>query len=691
MTGAQFAAATFLSSTILFFMEPLAGKRLLPLLGGSAAVWTTCLVFFQCALLLGYFVAHWLTTRTRMTTQSAVYVMMLSASLLQLAGARAFDARTIPGRPIASVLWLLTALIGVPFVTLSASSPLLQSWYARTRLRVTKQGAAGGGANAYRLFAISNGGSLLALLVYPLLVEPYLSVRQQGLCLIGAFAVLAGVCIRIARSVRHAVQRAPDEAGDATFARDMPPTPAPQLVLWVMLAACPSLLLSAVTIHLSQNVATIPLLWIIPLVAYLLSFVVAFNDGRWHPRGLVLGLCVMGLGGASYSLYEGDLFGSVPFIVAVFCGSLFAISLFCHGELYRRRPPPRHLTTFYFCLAGGGALGGIAVGVLAPSVLSGNYELVFGLVFAAVLGLAVTWTFGWFARSFWLLCSAALTVLCITRVRDDRAGAPMRLRNFYGTLHVEQHYDTAYKANVRTLYNGVIEHGQQVMRADLRRAPTTYYGHSAGVGLALDGCCAREPRRIGVIGLGAGTIAAYGRPGDIIRFYDINPAVQPTAEHYFTFLRDSPAHVEVIPGDARLALEGEAPQRYDVLVVDAFSGDGIPVHLITSEALALYKRHLRPLGIVAFHVSNRFLDLEPVVQQLADHAGMRELLISTPVDATRDLFAADWVLVTDNEAFLGRPEVARAAQAIKVRSGMRRWTDDYSSLLPVVRMRSSTP
>jgi spermidine synthase len=280
-----------------------------------------------------------------------------------------------------------------------------------------------------------------------------------------------------------------------------------------------------------------------------------------------------------------------------------------------------------------------------------------------------------------------LIALVVHQVRGDRA--LYRIRNFYGTLRVTQDSDEAFLAWVRTLSNGGINHGQQVFRTDLDTTPTTYYGHPSGVGLAADLCCDERPRRIGVIGLGTGTMAAYGRPGDVIRFYDINPAVEPIARHLFTYLPNSRAHVEVVSGDARVSMERESPQGYDLIVVDAFSGDAIPVHLITTQALALYERHLKPGGIVAFHVSNRYLDLPPVVKRLADNAGLKSVLITSEDASGHDLFTSDWVLVTSNEEFLDRPELEKGREDIKMPARLRLWTDDYNSLLPILRMRGS--
>jgi spermidine synthase len=541
-------------------------------------------------------------------------------------------------------------------------------------------------AQPYRLFAISNIGSLMALLLYPWLIEPRMTLHGQSSALAGGFAILAIICGVIAWSIAGT-----PVAFSTSSLADNPSGPAPvaaeQPLLWIALAACGSALLSAVTNHLSQNVATIPLLWIIPLVAYLLSFVVAFTDERWHPRWLVSLFGAAGAGAAGYFLYRGTLTMPVAAAVAIYCTSLFAICLFCHSELYRRRPEPRRLTTFYICVAAGGALGAIFVGVAAPTLLSGNYEFALGLSVAALLGLIVTWTLGWPARAVSLVACGLLVTLVVKQVRGDRS--LYRIRNFYGTLRVTQDSDEAFLAFVRTLSNAGINHGQQVFRTDLDTTPTTYYGHPSGVGLAADLCCDDRPRRIGVIGLGTGTMAAYGRPGDVIRFYDINPAVEPIARNYFTYLHDSRARIEVVNGDARVSMEREAPQGYDLIVVDAFSGDAIPVHLITAQALELYRRHVRPGGIIAFHVSNRYLDLAPVVQRLTDNAGLKAVLITSEDASGHDLFTSDWVLVTSNDEFLARPELTKGRQEITVPRGLRLWTDDYNSLLPILRMHSA--
>ena len=681
--GVGFAIAIFLSSSLLFLLEPLAGKRVLPLLGGSAAVWAACLVFFQSALLFGYFVAHWLVSRTPTRAQIVVFAGLLALSIGQLALSVNPHLTANAAHPILSVFWLLTALIGIPFITLSSASPLFQAWYARAA-----QASPGAeGAHPYRLFAVSNIGSLLALLSYPFFIEPRLSLRDQAVALASGFTLLVLAFAAIVRSVWRAPAAVSISPTDRVSLDDVPDDTLSRRILWVLLAMCGSFLLSAVTNHLTQNVAAIPLLWIIPLVLYLLSFVVAFTDERWRPRVVVAALAALGIAAVAYYQWKGDYYVPLVRVIATYSGALFLISLFCHSELYARRPQAVRLTTFYLCVAAGGALGALMVGVLAPTVLTGTYEVIIGLCVAAVLGLVVTWSSGWIPRALWVGGAVVVVALLVTKVRGVGGGNIVRVRNFYGTLRVSQGKDAYFRATVRTLFNGIIQHGQQVFRVDLKTTPTTYYGRASGVGLALDHCCADRPRRIGVIGLGTGTIAAYGRPGDVVRFYDINPKTEPIARHYFTYLRDSPARTEIVLGDARVSLSGEPPQQFDVLAIDAFTGDAIPVHLLTTEALQLYRRHLKPNGIVAFHVSNHFLDLAPVVEQLAEHAGMKTAFVSAGGDRARDLDSSDWVLVTTDEDFLMTAQVRRAIQPIIVPPRLRRWTDDYNSLIPILRKR----
>jgi spermidine synthase len=696
-----YAIAIFLGSFLLFLVEPMAAKRLVPLLGGSAAVWTTCLVFFQIALLLGYLCAHWLATRLRPQAQSLIYSGLLAICLLQAGLHLRPDVLSSTDHPVRSVFVVLTSLIGLPFLALSATNPLLQSWYARGRGGTTGQASAT--TPPYRLFALSNFGSLLALVIYPWVVEPRFSLQAQDRMWLVGFAVFSFACAAIAFVSGRRGSGTTDLGAPAAGVDAEPQRPLGDRVLWLLLAACGSLLLCAMTNHLSQNIAAIPLLWIVPLTMYLLSFVVAFSRGQWLPRFLriqipmmnvsVARMCVLGLVGVSLTglVYMiSDLRLDIPLIVSIpfYCSTLFILCLFCHAELHRLRPSPAHATSFYLLIAAGGALGSILVGLVAPVVFSGSYELPWTLAFTALLVMAVTWRAGIGWRIFWAGGSLAIScVLLFYHAQGDGEHTLARMRNFYGTLRVSEVQDPMFTGITRTLYHGTITHGTQIFTDDLRMTPTTYYSHDSGVGLALDYCCGTRPRRVGLIGLGAGTLAAYGRKGDVFRFYDINPLVPKLARTWFSYLRDSPATIEIVPGDARLSLAAEPPQHYDVLVVDAFSGDAIPVHLLTSQALELYQRHLAPGGIIAFHISNRFLDLGPVVQQEAEHAGLQAAWVSVTKDNdTIGAFSSDWVLVTANAEFLAVKKVADVADSFEDQP-LRLWTDDYNSVLPLIKWR----
>ena len=672
---ALYAFAIFWSSCLLFLVEPMAAKRLVPLLGGSAAVWTTCLVFFQTMLLLGYALAHWLASRLSPSRQTLAYLAILVLGLLfSLDVDRPLHPDLL--HPATSVFLLLASMIGIPFLALSASGPLLQAWYARSHARGVALHP------PYRLFVLSNFGSLVALASYPAVIEPRATLHTQGVAWCWGLLMYAVVCGAIAWKLKDDVTAAP-RADSSTTAEPFPETK--RIVLWIALAGCGSVLLCAVTGYLSQNIAAIPLLWIAPLTVYLLSFMLTFHGGRRYPRTLVLLFLVAALGALGYLLWSGKSNLGLNVSIPLFCAALLVCCTFAHGEVYRLRPAAQHSTLFYLCIAAGGAIGAFFVAIVAPQIFSGDYELCCALLVTAVLALITTWRQALPGRALWLTAAFALCATTVKYVHDYRENSIVRVRNFYGALRVTE---GAVGPNVlRQLYNGTIEHGKQWLQGPMRYTPTTYYAPDSGAGLALSLCCSGSARRIGVIGLGAGTLAAYGRSGDVFRFYEINPLVERLAHQKFTYLSDSHARIEIVPGDARISLAGEPPQNYDVLLVDAFSGDAIPVHLLTAEAVKLYLRHLRPGGIIAFHVSNRYLALETVVQQEADHAGLHAALIESDDDDSRDEYGASWVLVTGDQSFLAQPTLRANTSRIDTIKGVRLWTDDYNSLLPLLRWR----
>jgi phosphate starvation-inducible membrane PsiE len=464
----------------------------------------------------------------------------------------------------------------------------------------------------------------------------------------------------------------------------VPATPL-QKVLWVLLPMGAAMQLSAVTSFLTANIAAIPLLWILPLAVYLLTIILAFEFPRLLPRSIVARFLIVMLAGLGYALSKQEVEWPLRISIAFFLIEAFAACLFCHSETHRLRPRrASESTLFYLLFAAGGALGSFIIGIVFPLLFRFNLDLVITCAFTALLAFVVTWEDGWSVRLLWGAATLIMAIQIFWINTVNWRSTTVAVRNFYGALRVKQTFGFP-EATLRTLLNGNVEHGTQIFGTDQqRRTPTSYYAEDSGVGLAIRLCCDAQPRNIGVIGLGAGTIAAYGRLGDHIRFYEINPAVAPIARNVFTYIRDSGAQVSIVEGDARTSLAAEPPQGFNVLVVDAFSGDAIPLHLLTTQALALYRRHLAPGGIIAFHISNRHVDLEPPIALLAKSAGMRAAAITTPANDDRDEFTATWMLLCDNADFFAQPQVSRHAHQPNQIPGLRPWTDDFSSLLPVL-------
>ncbi len=674
-----YAIVTFLSALLLFLLEPIAARQLLPLFGGSAAVWTTCLVFFQCALLAGYFYAHLLATRLSPRTQAVTHIFVLTVAMLSLQVHVRPNSEAVTWHPIPALLWLLTATIGLPFLTLAATSPLLQSWRAHSDA---------GNPPPWWLYALSNAGSLLALLLYPSVIEPTLALRSQvtfwalGFCL---FAALCGA-IALQRRRNPATTIPANPAGPESPTQSQ--TQSKTSFVRILLPAAASMLLCAVTNHLGENIASMPLLWIVPLTAYLLSFVIAFASDRAWPRFLSVRMLALTLAIFAYLLYTSRTALPLQVSIPVYTAALFFACLYCHAELYRLRPASAALTRYYLLIALGAALGAIWVGVVAPNLFHANHDLAIAAIVLAATALAASWQSGWVVRLLWTSAAIALIYVAFFQARILGEDTLVELRSFYGSLRVTETHLPPQAETTRTLYHGRIQHGTQLFGNGLRTQPSSYYAHNSGVGLALDLCCEDHPRRIGVVGLGAGTIAAYGKPGDDITFYEIDPLVERLARALFTYLRDSPATVRIVPGDARLSIAREQTSPpYDVLVLDAFSGDAIPIHLLTAQAIALYRRHLQPGGVLAIHISSQYLDLAPQLALQAQNARLDAAIIHSEADDAKGIFPADWVLMTADRNLLQRPEIANAAQPLPMLPGLRLWTDDYSSLLPLLKWR----
>jgi SAM-dependent methyltransferase len=680
-----YALTIVVSAFLLFQVQPVIAKIILPWFGGSAAVWTVCMLFFQMALLLGYLYAHALVRYLKPRTQMLLHAGLLLVSALALPVYPNTSWKPTGGEePTLRILGLLAVTVGLPYFLLSTTGPLLQAWYAR-RFQ---------GAMPYRLYALSNAGSMFALLSYPVLFEPVFTTHKQAWmwsAAYGVFVVLCGVtAIGSGRAALAGQGRDDAAAADA----DIVPPSAKKYLMWLLLPAVASLLLLAITNHLSQNVAAIPFLWVLPLSIYLLTFILCFEGSGWYRRNPYLQLLAVALGSMAYALSV-DSTGSVPIriMVPLFTMGLFTCCMVCHGELARLKPDPRYLTHFYVMIAAGGALGGLLVGLVAPHLFNALYEMPLGLVACAVL---VVWVLRQDAELKWFqrwrqpvpivaaVLTVALAVFVGIEIRNSVRGSRELVRNFYGALKVRDNGPATQLDATRTLTHGTINHGEQFLNPARRDLPTTYYGPNTGVGLAIRERGKTRAIRVGVIGLGTGTIAAYGRPGDYYRFYEINPLVLRLAHTEFSFVGDSKAKVEVAMGDARLSLERESPENFDVLAVDAFSSDSIPVHLLTLEAIELYFRHLRPDGVLAVHISNRYLDLEPVLAGETRATGKVARLVDTDDDDTQDVFGATWVLMTSPASGFHDEELKNSTEIGSHRT-VRLWTDDYSNLFRILK------
>jgi hypothetical protein len=657
-----YAPAIFLSSALLFLLQPMAAKAILPWFGGSAGVWTACMLFFQVVLLLGYLYAYGITRHLNGRAQVVVHLGLLLLSLtmlpVNLANRRNFGA----DHPVPHILATLGASICLPYFVLSTTGPLLQAWYAR------KSHA----SFPYRLFALSNLASLAALVAYPLGVEPVLSLNRQFLAWSAAylgFFLLTGLA---------ALRGAPKQPRGGPYRLG---SSVAQSFVWIALAACASTLWLAIANHLSQEVAAVPFLWILPLGLYLLSFILCFDREGWYRPRVYRWILPVAWLAMSFRLARQGLIGDLHGEILLFSAALFVCCMFCHGELARRKPEPKEgLSFFYLMVATGGALGAVFVGLVAPHVFSTYLELPLGIALCMILGVALLYGYSSPRQLARLIVVAMLAFVLGPLFRSTGTTTLLRVRNFYGTLQVIESGIAEMAA--RALYNGTILHGIEFSSPERSRIATTYYGPQSGAGLVLQSRHS-SPQRIGVVGLGVGTLAAYGRAGDSFRFYEINPAVIRIASEHFRFLKESEARTEVVAGDGRLALEREPEHAFDVLALDAFSGDAIPVHLLTKEAFEIYFRHLRPGGIIAVHVTNKYLDLASVVQSIAVSIGKQSLLIHSDADRQHATYEAEWSLVAEDRGALRNFEAL--GHPLRAARPLRPWTDQYSNLFQILK------
>ena len=750
--AAVYGTTIFISAFLLFQVQLIVAKYFLPWFGGTPAMWTTCMFFFQLALVAGYLYAHFLTDRVPLRWQGIVHigVLLLAVSWLVLF-AIAWHSPLLPEsrlkpagpeHPVFRLVMLLSLSAGVPYFMLSTTGPMLQRWIANANPSGTP----------YRLYALSNVGSFLGLLSYPFVVEPWLTVQAQAACWSLGFLVFVCLCAYCALRLRQ-----PDlnEPRDPSASADQSPgeKPAfPALVFWLALAACGSLLFLATTNQICQNIAVVPLLWVLPLSIYLLTLVICFDRPNWYSRGIFH----PAFGGSlivTLFLLRGGALTRLPVQIGLYSAVLFVGCMVAHGELASSKPTAQHLTLFYLMVAAGGALGGIFVIIVAPHLFNSfsEYPLAlwlttllmflgllrdqgswlyhrFGLATIAVataflpgsivlvMGGRIGWNYLFFiglvlvgvfvltsktesgfsetkriaGSGFASFAMFLLAAVFIMSSRMQLQSPILAARNFYGVLTVQEINRDEWAANYLT--HGRISHGFQFRDTQKSLLPTSYYGVSSGVGRALVGLRGNpfnaSNLRIGVIGLGVGTLAAYGQAGDYIRFYEINPEVIRIASdpRYFTYLQKCPSKLKIITGDARLSMEAElsrnASQDFDLLVVDAFSGDAPPVHLLTRDAFQIYLKEVKATGIIAVHITNTFIDLQSVLADLAQNMRLNYTVVHSDGDGRVSLYC-DWVLLSK------KPLTDRlgptAAEPAKPRRSARLWTDDYSNLFAILR------
>ncbi|MEE9613640.1 MAG: fused MFS/spermidine synthase [Thermodesulfobacteriota bacterium] len=737
-----FTAALVVSAALLFSVQPMFTRMVLPMLGGTPAVWNTSLVFYQAALLAGYVYAHitarWLGVRR----QAALHMVLLLAAFLALPVG--LPEGWTPAGSGSPILWLFTVLlvsVGLPFFVVSATAPMLQKWFSQT--------GHPDASDPYFLYAASNAGSIVALLGYPLLAEPYLRLKGQAFAWTGGYVllvVLISACALIVwrTTVSGAREESPAPGEDSVSGEVLAPPDGGRRVWWVLLSFVPSSLLLGVTTHISTDIASVPLLWVVPLALYLLTFVIVFARRPVLGHSLMLRVQPILIVAVLALLVEGWVviwWVAFPLHLAAF----FVTAMVCHGELVSSRPPAADLTEFYIWMSVGGILGGVFSAIVAPVVFDSVAEYPLAIVLACLLrpftglggpkpydraldfilpllalvllrGVDLGYDAGILERGG----NDTVAIVSLTAVfcyfmseRPVRFGLTVGAVVLAGALWGRMETDVVYKersffgvsrvkleveGRYTTLYHGTTIHGVQSTDPARRLEPLAYYTREGPIGDVFGALSTRPgPLRVAVIGLGSGVMAGYARPGDQWTFYEVDPVVERIARdtRYFTFLEDSPAEVDVVLGDGRLSLESAPDGQYDLLVFDAFSSDAIPMHLITREALRLYTSKLADGGIMAFHISDRYLNLGPVLAALAEDAGLSAMAkeVGDEGEASRETFefGSVWVVMArrmnDMEELAEYPWWEPMPTKPEDGSWPAPWTDDFSNILDALRWK----
>ena len=693
----RYILTIFLSAFLLFQVQPILARYILPWYGGTPAVWTTCMLCFQIGLLAGYTYAHGLVAgfRGHPRKQAAIHFCLILASLVFLP---ITPTDTMKPEATADPTWgivlLLLKTVGLPFIVISASGPLIQHWFF----------SASKSASPYRLYAVSNFGSLLGLLSYPFLFEPLFGLRQQTQ-LWSVTYIVYGICATLC--AWGFIQNRPSTKAHSEGATSSPAPTFQNRISWGVFAALGSIVLLATTNQMCQDVAVVPFLWVLPLSLYLITFIISFDHARWYHRGIWIPLTTVSVAALVYLLNQdyADVELHISIQVGIYLSAMFSCCMVCHGEMVRLKPAPTYLTSFYLVVSLGGAIGGILVSQVAPRIFIGMWELHLSLLAVALMigyrifqdtrsGVIVNRFWLALFSLFWIQVVFTMSFFLWLHIEDQIDGAVASKRSFYGSLRV---YDgNVGKSNHwRALYHGRINHGRQYLDYETFRAkPSTYYMQFSGAGLAFDFHPKRltQPEQainIGVVGLGTGTLASYANSSDSIRFYEINPDVETLAREYFSYLKECPADLSIKLGDARITLEAELAagesNQFDLLFVDAFSGDSIPIHLFTEEAFDTYLKHLAPDGILVVHITNLHIDLSDPVRVLGDVFDLESIWVARH-SKRRGEYYSNWVLMSR------QPETLNKIKSQDLHTDWEReearlihWTDDYSNLLTVIK------
>ena len=675
----------FLGSFLLFLIQPIIAKMILPWFGGSAAVWTSCMMFFQVMLVLGYAYSHilrrWLSCSTAFFCHTAV--LGAACCLLPVIPNSALRRATGNGLNFA-VAWTLLVTVGLPYFALAANSTLVQLWHEALSTSNQKPADSGG---TYRLYAVSNLGSMLALLFYPFLIEPFATLSAQAWIWSAGFIVYAAMCLLTAWPTTRLShwQSEPKPSESETFRPSA-------VCLWFMLACVASVILLATTNLMCQEIASVPFLWILPLAAYLLSFIICFEQPRLYHRAIFLPLLcvsiVLGIG-----VVQSHLYVSILLQITVMTSVCFFVSMVCHGELERLKPPPAKLTTFYLTIAIGGAVGGIFTALLAPFAF--DHFIEFQLAIIGCLALATLQVYRTAGRSVLLLAlfgcglTASVTMASLmlqTSSTLEKDTLITRQRNEYGVVMVTE--DESY----RRFVSGNVDHGGQNRAHEIAFEPSGYYTENSGVGIAFRRM--REFKQTQgeasginacVVGMGIGAMLSWCEPEDHFSFYELNPAVEEIAETHFSYLERYRPQTDVYIGDGRILLQRQLEQtggnQFDLLFVDAFSSDAIPQHLITSQCVDIYLKQLRADGMLVFHITNRFVDLRPVIATLAVEKGLSSFVRENK-NGPKDKGTL-WVCLSRNKNLLSAPWMDSLTTRWPDKMPKIQWTDDFAPLAPV--------